>query len=117
MRHLVNHAQVQRSYGCSFGDGNPYDFIVVTVVDSSTLLLCAPCFVRTALEMVQALTEPDTLPPDALRFMAHDGTGDTVPGPGAKKRGRNAPAETEDPDLFEAFDGVILADELGDEFR
>lgn len=114
---MVNHAPKQRSYGCSFGDGNPYDFVVVTVVDSSTLLLCAPCFVRTALEMVQALTEPDTLSSDALAFMTHDGTGDTVPGPGARKRGHNAPAESEDPDLFDAFDSVITSEELGDDFR
>lgn len=110
-------AQKQRSYGCSFGDGNPYDFVVVTVVDSTTLFLCAPCFIRTALEMVQAITEPYAA--ETLMAVQHSGSTHPVPMDGETVRGRghNAPAESDDPDLFEAFDSVITAEELGDEFK
>lgn len=117
MRLLVKRASDQRSYGCSFGDGNPYDFVVVTVVDSTTLFLCAPCFVRTALEMVQAATEPYAA--ETLMAMQHAGTVTPVPMDGSpvKTRGHNAPAESDDPDLFDAFDSVITPEELGDDFR
>lgn len=111
------HVSKPRSYGCSFGDGNPYDFVVVTVVDSTTLFLCAPCFVRTALEMVQALTDPDTLGTDIESFMSDTADAITAPGPTGKTRGHNAPAETEDDDLIEAFSMVITDEELGDEFK
>lgn len=113
----MKHVPAPRSYGCSMGDGNPYDFVVVTVVDSTTLFLCAPCFVRTAMEMVQALTEPDS--PEVKTALSRVGDTVTVPFDNGQVRGRghNAPAETEDPDLFEAFETVITVDELGDDFK
>lgn len=49
----------ERSYGCSMGCGNPYDFVVVTIEDGSTLFLCVPCFIRIAAEMTEAVVNPD----------------------------------------------------------
>jgi hypothetical protein len=45
---------------CSFACGNNYAFVVVTVADSTTQFLCVPCYVQTAMAMVQAITDPDS---------------------------------------------------------
>jgi hypothetical protein len=108
---------VVRSYGCSFGCGNPYDYVFVNVSDGTTEFLCLPCFVRLASDLLEAVTEPDSKRVrDAVKAM---GTLDTAPMQNntTRKRGRNAPADTEDPDLIMAFDSVITEDELPDEFR
>jgi hypothetical protein len=106
-----------RSYGCSLGCGNPYDFIIVNVVDSETILACMPCYVKLAVDMVAAITSPDD--PEIAAKLAMAGSVSQVPmnGSGVRKRGKNAPAEVDDPDIFEAFDSVITVDELPDEFR
>src|SRR6266436_6138922 len=110
-------SSVERSYGCSFGCGNPYDYIVVSVADSSTEMLCMPCYVKLATEIIEAVTNPDS---DLVRkVMAESGSIAQTPmkGSGPKRRGKNAPAGTEDPDLLEAFDSIITVDELPEEFR
>lgn len=107
----------QRSYGCSFGCGNPYDYIVVSVIDSTTEFICMPCYVKLATEIVEAVLNPDS---EAVKqALAGAGTVEQAPqnGQGPKRRGKNAPANTEDPDLIEAFDSVITVDELPPEFR
>lgn len=108
---------VIRSYGCSFGCGNPYDYVFVTVADGTTEFLCLPCFVRLASDLLEAVTEPDS--PRVKAAVAAMGTVDNVPMTSGKvkSRGRNAPADSEDPDLFMAFDSVITEDELPEAFR
>lgn len=106
-----------RSYGCTYGCGNPYDVIVVMVNDGTTEFLCLPCFVRTASDVVAAITEPDNA--DVRKAVTGAGNVDPVKmtGPGVKRRGRNAPATTDDDDLITAYDHVIREDELPPEFR
>jgi hypothetical protein len=106
-----------RSYGCSFGCGNPYDFVFVSVVDGTTEFLCLPCMVRLASDMVAAVTEPDN--PSLLSALAGAGKIDTAPmsNGGVKRRGKNAPVNTDDDDLLSAYEDVITEDELPEAFR
>ncbi len=106
-----------RSYGCTFGCGNPYDFVFISVSDGTTEFLCLPCMVRLAGDMVEAVTNPDNATvKDAMS--AYDG-GDQAPmsGNGSKRRGKNAPATNDDHELFESFDSCITTEELPEEFR
>ena len=109
--------QLQRSYGCSFGCGNPYDYIVVSVADGTTEFLCLPCYVRLATDMIAAVTEPDNA--TVAKALAEAGYVDSVPmrESQVRIRGHNAPVTTEDDDLIEAYSGVITEDELPPEFR
>lgn len=93
-----------RSYGCTFGCGNPYDFIIVTVADSSTELLCTPCFIKVAADMVTAITSPQDLSVLAAMQDAAASNQEHVPGPTAKHGRRNAPATNESAAVFEAYD-------------
>lgn len=106
-----------RSYGCSRACGNPYDFIVIAVSEAHTEMLCLPCFVQTAMEMVRAVVSPDdeTVQSALTEFPPSD----QVPMAGGVKRtrGHHAPAESDDPDMLQVFDGVITEDELPDAFR
>lgn len=106
-----------RSYGCTYGCGNPYDVIVISIADGTTEFLDMGCFVKLAADVVTAIVNADSVNVDAKVRKA--GTVDQVPmnGPGVKARGHNAPATTDDPDLFAAFDAVITADDLPEEFR
>jgi hypothetical protein len=101
-----------RSYGCSLGCGNPYDFIVVLVQDGETQMLCTPCFVRTAADMLEAMINPDS--GDVLKRVAEAGTPEQVPMYGRKvaKRGHEAPADSLDPDAIETFESYVLDDEV-----
>lgn len=108
---------VARSYGCTFGCGNPYDYIIVTVADGTTELVCLPCFLKLASDVLEAVMNPDN--PDVMAAVA-DAKGleqTAMNGSGPKPRGRNAPATNDDPDLFDAFDSVITVDDLPDEFK
>jgi len=106
-----------RSYGCSFGCGNPYDYIVTSVADATTEFLCVPCYIRLATEMIQAITEPDN--PDVVAKLAAVGVLDTAPmhEHNVHSRGHNAPLTTDDDDLIETYSAVITEDELPPEFR
>ncbi len=110
-------AKSERSYGCTFGCGNPYDYVFISVRDGTTEFLCLPCFVRLASDMVQAVTTPDPGREAAwLKAMSpleHAHTTGSAP----KARGHNAPATNDDPELFDSFDSVITEDELPEEFR
>lgn len=101
-----------RSYGCSLGCGNPYDFVVVLVQDSTTQMLCTPCFVRTAADMLDAMTNPND--PEVQRRIAEVGDVEQVPmyGRQVAGRGHEAPADTVDPDAIETFEGYVLDDEV-----
>lgn len=101
-----------RSYGCSYGCGNPYDFVVVTVSDMSSLALCAICFMRTATDMMQAVIDADN--PEVQRRIAEAQITDSVPfdDEDLRTRGHNAPVDAASEDAIAAFDGYILPDEL-----
>lgn len=106
----------ERSYGCTFGCGNPYDYVFISVRDGTTEFLCLPCFVKLAADMVTAVVESD----DDSTALWNSATSGIESAPmtrgGAKRRGHNAPATTDDPDLFAAYDAVITVEELPDEF-
>jgi hypothetical protein len=107
----------ERNYGCTFGCGNPYDFVFISVRDGTTEFLCLPCMVRLAVQMVESVENPDSpIVQDALtEFPTTSLTHATTTS--VKARGKNAPATADDDDLIEAFSGVISVDELPDEFR
>lgn len=107
----------ERSYGCTFGCGNPYDIVIVQVVDGTSELLCYPCFVRMASDVAEAMINPDS--PAVRAAVSLAGDVDQVPmqGKGPRGRGHNAPATTADPDVLSAYDDTITADELPPEFR
>lgn len=104
----------RRSYGCSSACGNPYDFVVVSVQDAETLMLCVPCFVRTAQDMLEAMINPDN--PEVAKRIAEAGTVEQVPmyGRQVAARGHEAPVDTLDPEAIDKFEGYVLADELDD---
>lgn len=107
----------RRSYGCSYGCGNPYDFIIVQVGEKEVLMLCTPCFIQTGAQMLEAMANPDNETVRKMLAEAPDASDqvpfeDRVPG-----YGHNAPVETKDPDAIDAFEAFILEDELPDGFR
>lgn len=106
-----------RSYGCTYGCGNPYDVILISVADGTTEFLCMPHFTTLAFDIIKAMTEGDN--PDTLAAMAYAASNPIAqaPGPRGKRRGHNAPATTDDASLVEAFDSVLTVDELSDEFK
>lgn len=110
-------AQNQRSYGCSFGCGNPYDYIVISVRDGSTEFLCLPCYVRLATDMVAAVIDRQNPQVAAALNTINADSVTTVDGPSGKRGKHNAPVINEDPDLLDAFDAVITTDDLPDEFK
>lgn len=107
----------QRSYGCSFGCGNPYDYVIVQVSDGTTEFACLPCFVKLASDMLMAVIDPTN---DIVK-LAVDAADAVDQAPMAnntvRKRGKNAPANADDDDLIAAFDGVITAEDLPEAFR
>lgn len=106
-----------RTYGCTFGCGNPYDFIIVSVSDSTTEFLCMPCYVRLATDMIAAVVDQsDPKVQDMMRAMAGVEM-NTTPGPTALPGRKNAPATSNDPDLIEAYEEIIAADDLPEEFK
>jgi len=108
--------EATRSYGCTFGCGNPYDFILIDVASGTTEMLCLPDFARLATDMIAAVTEVGD--PNVMAALAY-ATSDAIeqpPGPSGKRRGKNAPATTTDPDIFGAFDSIVTEHELPPEF-
>lgn len=106
-----------RSYGCTFGCGNPYDYVVVAVADGTTEFLCLPCYVKLAAEMVEAVTNADSQ--DVKKALSYSANLESAPmtSNGVRPRGKNAPVTSDDDDLVEAYSGVITEDELPEEFR
>jgi hypothetical protein len=107
----------ERTYGCTFGCGNPYDYIVVSVADGTTEFLCIPCYVKLAADMVTAITDPDDPIVKAAMADAALSAGQSTPGPKGKARGKNAPVTADDASIIEAYDSVITVAELPEEFR
>lgn len=107
----------ERSYGCTFGCGNPYDYVFISVRDGTTEFLCLPCFVRLAHDILSAVTEPD--PEQVAQWLKAISPLDPTPVKGsAPKRGKhNAPATNLDPEIFSAYEDVITEDELPEDFK
>jgi hypothetical protein len=107
----------QRSYGCSYGCGNPYDYVIVSVADGTTEFLCIPCFLRLAENIIEAVINPAN--PEVIAAVAAVGTPEQAPmrNNTVRGRGKNAPVTSEDDDLIAAFDSVITVDQLPEEFR
>jgi len=110
-------AVIERSYGCTFGCGNPYDFVFISVRDGTTEFLCLPCFVHLASDMVKAVTEPSADEKAAWSDDELTGQGAPMLTGGSRGRGKNAPATSDDPGLLEAFDSVITEEDLPEVFR
>lgn len=106
-----------RSYGCSWGCGNPYDYIFVSVADGTVEFLCLPDFLKLAEQIITAVTSPEG--EEMMRALADMASVESAPMKTSKvkARGHNAPVNADDPDLLEAFDTVITVDELPEEFR
>jgi hypothetical protein len=114
---VTQSSQPARSYGCTFGCGNPYDVVIVQVADGTTEFLCMPCFVKLAADVLAAMTETDN-PQVNLALASMGGLGQqSAPGPTGRARGHNAPATASDPDIFAAYDDVMTMEDLPDEFR
>lgn len=106
-----------RSYGCSWGCGNPYDYVFVSVQDGTVEFLCLPDFLKLAEQIITAVTSPEGK--EVMAALADAAGIEQAPmkDKGVKSRGRNAPTNNDDPDLFEAFDTVVTMDDLPEEFR
>jgi hypothetical protein len=107
----------ERSYGCTYGCGAPYDYVLIDILSGETEFLDIRCFLQLAAEMLEAVVNPNSA--KIKEAMAEFPPQDQTPmrDGGAKSRGHNAPATNEDPDLLAAYDSVITADELPDEFK
>lgn len=107
----------ERSYGCTYGCGNPYDVIMVDVKNGTTEFLCIPCFVQLAASMIEAMT--NSADPSVMAAMeaAAATYGNQAPGPAGKRGRKNAPATNDDPDIFAAYDSTLTVDELPEDFR
>jgi hypothetical protein len=114
---VVNGAAPERSYGCSWGCGNAYDYIIISVADGTTEFLDLVCLLKLCQDMIGAVINPDD--PQVKAAMAEYASLERTPmNEGrVRKRGKNAPATADDDDLIEAFDSRITTDDLGDEFR
>jgi hypothetical protein len=90
---------------------------MIDVMEGETLFACVPCFIKQAVDMVTAFTDPES--PEAARAATMLGMagGTQPPGPSGRKRGHNAPAASDDTGLFEQYDSVVTIDELPPEFR
>ena len=114
---LDNDRPTARSYGCSYGCGNPYDYVFVSVADGTTEFPCMPCFIRLAVEIVQAVQTTEgaelvTAINDMGKLQAAPMTNSKT-----RKRGHEAPVNADDEALIEAFDSRITADELPEDFK
>lgn len=107
----------ERSYGCTFGCGNPYDYVMIDVRSGTTEFLCLPDLIRLASDLVAAVTEsPDETMQAALAY-AQANPENAAPGPNGRRRGRNAPATNESSEIFAAYDATITTEDLSDEFK
>jgi len=108
---VTNGTVPDRSYGCSWGCGNPYDYIIISVADGTTEFMCLVCYLKLAQDMIMAVLNPQD--PAVKAAMADLGGIEKAPMTSGRvrKRGKNAPADIDDDDLISAFDSRIADDE------
>jgi hypothetical protein len=108
---VINGTKPERAYGCSWGCGNPYDYVIINVGDGTTEFLCLVCYLKLAQEIINAVVNPDD--PDVKAALAEYNAIERAPMTSGRvrARGRNAPADIDDDDLIEAFDSRITDDE------
>lgn len=106
-----------RSYGCTFGCGRAYDYVVVTVKTGDTEFLCSVCYITLAVEMIKGITEQDSA--EVQLAVATVGALPQAPMPEGqiRKSGHNAPVTANNALLIEEYDGAITVADLPDEFR
>lgn len=114
---VVNGTPPARSYGCSFGCGNPYDYVFVSVADGTTEFPCMPCFIKLASEILEAVTSPEGS--EMMAALAEMRTVEPAPHRNRKQRarGKEAPVNADDPDLIDTFDSRVTSDELPEDFK
>lgn len=107
----------ERSYGCSFGCGRPYDYIMISVALGETQMLCIVCFLSLTRDMLASMVNPND--PEVLKAIAvfNAASGEQVPGPSGKPGRRNAPANSADSDLYDAYDDILTTEDLPEDFR
>jgi len=104
---VTNGTVPERSYGCSWGCGNPYDYIIISVADGTTEFMCLVCYLKLAQDMIMAVLNPQD---PAVKAAMADAAGiEKAPMTSGRvrKRGKNAPADIDDDDLISAFDSRI----------
>lgn len=108
---------IARSYGCTFGCGNPYDYVVVDIRSGDAIMACTPCYVRMAIDMINAITNPDS--PEVAEAVRVMGIAEqtTMGDQTVKPRGHNRPADTPDFLTPEEDDDIITVDQLPEAFR
>lgn len=114
---VINGKAPDRSYGCSYGCGNPYDYVIISVADGTTEFLCLLCYLKLAHDLAFAVANPDD--PDVKTALAEFNAIERAPMTSGRvrSRGKNAPADIDDDDLIEAFDSRITAEELPEEMK
>lgn len=106
--------QPERSYGCSMGCGAPFDIVIISVQDASTLMLCIPCHLRLAMQLMESFVDGDS--DQVQRMISEAGAaGDAAPFDGnVRRRGHNAPVNSDDAGLIEAYDDLLTAEEVAE---
>lgn len=111
---VVNGMKPERSYGCSWGCGNPYDYILISVAGGDAEFLCLVCMLKLMQDMIMAVLNPqDPAVRDAMNDTAGIEYAPMTSGR-VRKRGKNAPADIDDDDLIDVFDSRIPEDEAGE---
>lgn len=100
----------ERSFGCTYGCGNPFDVVLVMVQDGTTEFLCVPCFVQAAMTAVQAMTEAENPVIQEAVSVYLAAVGEQAPGPRPKPGRRNAPVTSDMPEGFGDFDESVPLD-------
>src|SRR5258707_13790362 len=108
---VTNGTVPDRSYGCSWGCGNPYDYIIISVADGTKEFMCLVCYMKLAQDMIMAvLNRQDRAAKAAMAALAGIEKAPMTSGR-VRKRRKNARADIEDDDLITAFDSLIEDDE------
>lgn len=97
-----------RTYPCSYGCGNQIDVILTQVEDSTTLMLCMPCFILTAQQVLEAMVNPDN--PDVKKRISDAGAVNRATrGKAASSRAKKPEEQDpDDPDYIAPFQGFDI---------
>lgn len=96
---------------CSYACGRVSDMVVTAIADSTTEFLCMPCFTSLAVNVMQAMTEPDS--PDVIAAVEAAGDVDYVPNMvfGMEEpMGGGPPVDSMD-DVLDGYSSVVMFDD------